>query len=104
MPEKSRDGAAAASRQAVSPAPPPPEPKTFLARWGIVLAGSLIVLAAMAVYGNIFSAPFVFDDGLSITENPTIHHLWSALVPPTTISGVMGRPLVNLSLAINYAI
>jgi Flp pilus assembly protein TadD len=52
--------------------------------------------------------PFLFDDLDSIvTGNPTIRRLWpvwQALSPPSRGLTVSARPLVNLSLAINYAI
>jgi protein O-mannosyl-transferase len=51
--------------------------------------------------------PFLFDDLESIvTDNPTIRHLWPVwrtLAPPNGLT-VSARPLVNLSLAVNYAI
>jgi tetratricopeptide (TPR) repeat protein len=65
------------------------------------------VLAGLAVYYNTFSAPFIFDDLPSISANPTIHHLTSigqVLSPPREGETVSGRPLLNLSLAINYAV
>ena len=68
-----------------------------------LLAAALIVGAGLAGYHAIFSAPFVFDDALIVANNPTIRHLGSALAPPHNGSTVEGRPLVNLSLAINYA-
>jgi tetratricopeptide (TPR) repeat protein len=76
--------------------------------WPIVLAGSLIALGVLAAYHNCFFTPFVFDDFPVIVENPTIRRLWpigDALSPPRA-SGmtVSGRPLVNLSLAVNYAL
>jgi hypothetical protein len=70
------------------------------------LAGVVIVLAALAVYYNSFSGPFIYDDVVSITENPTIRHLWPVgrvLSPPVHLP-VTGRPLLNLSLALNYAL
>ena len=79
----------------------------LVARWGIILAGSVIVLATWAAYANSFSAPFVFDDPRSIEQNPTIQHLsrlGEVLSPPATATGAAGRPVVNLSLAINYAL
>ena len=75
-------------------------------RWKIVLAGAVIVLAGLAAYHNSFSGPFVFDDPLSIVENPTIRPPWSLvdlLTPPAQVT-VGGRPLVNVTLAINYAL
>jgi tetratricopeptide (TPR) repeat protein len=73
------------------------------------LAGCVISLAALAVYANSFSGPFLFDDLSSTVDNPTIRHLWPPwvpLVPPHSHQGltVEGRPLLNLSLSVNYAI
>ena len=66
----------------------------------------LIILAAVAAYHNSFSGPFVFDDIAAIVDNPSIRHLWPithALAPPLSSAGANGRPMVNLSLAVNYA-
>jgi tetratricopeptide (TPR) repeat protein len=63
-----------------------------------------VVLAAFAAYHNSFSGPFIFDDKPVILENSTIRHLWSALLPPPGGMTVSGRPMLNLSLAINYAL
>lgn len=71
-------------------------------------AFSLLVLtaAALACYGNSLRVPFLFDDLDAIVENRTIRRLWpltEALSPPpgTTCSG---RPLLNASFAVNYAV
>jgi Tfp pilus assembly protein PilF len=72
-----------------------------------LLAAAVIVLAGLAAYRNCFSGPFVFDDGPTVQENATIRHLWpiwGPLHPPHNGSTAEGRPLVNLSLALNYAI
>jgi tetratricopeptide (TPR) repeat protein len=72
------------------------------------LAGAVIVSATLAVYHGIFSVPLLFDDFNGITLNPTIRHLWPPWevlrTPQGTGSATEGRPLANLSLAINYAI
>ena len=50
--------------------------------------------------------PFFFDDLVAITNNPTIRNLGriaDVLSPPNDGSGATGRPIVNLSLALNYA-
>lgn len=73
----------------------------------VLILGAVLALAALAAYRNSFSIPFFFDDGESIAENPTIRHLWppgEALSPPHGGTGVANRPIVNLSLAINFAI
>jgi tetratricopeptide (TPR) repeat protein len=67
----------------------------------------LVTLCAVA-YHNSFTGPFIFDDVRSIRDNPTIRHLWPiwrCLHPPHQHGlTVEGRPLINLSLAINYAL
>lgn len=72
-------------------------------------APAVIVAATLAAYARCFSVPFLFDDRPAIVEsNPTIRHLWPiwpALAPPTANGQTVGgRPLANLTLAINYAI
>ncbi len=68
----------------------------------------LLVAAVGAVYSNSFGGPFVFDDALSIVENPSIRQLWplTQVLSPPSGQGITveGRPLVNLSFALNYAI
>jgi tetratricopeptide (TPR) repeat protein len=67
----------------------------------------LIIAAGLAVYSNSFDGPFIFDDASSIRDNPTIRQLWPigpVLTPPGGGATVQGRPVVNLSLAINWAI
>jgi Flp pilus assembly protein TadD len=74
--------------------------------WFPFVAGGLLILAALAAYHNSFAGPFIFDDELWITKNPTIRHLWPVwpvLSPPPNLI-VSGRPVLNLSLAINYAL
>jgi tetratricopeptide (TPR) repeat protein len=73
----------------------------------VPLAAAVIALATLAAYANSFQGVFVFDDEPSIQENPTIRHLWPiwpALNPPRNGETVSGRPLLNLSFAINYAL
>ncbi len=86
-------------------APPAPSPTGEISPRGI---GALLVLAVLLAYGNSVSAPFVFDDHLSITENAAIRQLWPLGTPLSPPSGngltVEGRPILNLSLALNYAI
>jgi tetratricopeptide (TPR) repeat protein len=82
-------------------APPP-----SAARLRTPLAAGLIGLAGLAVYFRTWSDPFVFDDVASIVLNPTIRHLgrWpGALLTPGLGATVQGRPVLNLSFALNYA-
>ncbi|MBN1588100.1 MAG: tetratricopeptide repeat protein, partial [Pirellulales bacterium] len=67
----------------------------------------VIVAATVLAYCNTLGVPFLFDDAEAISRNPTIRQLWpigSALSPPNNGAPVDGRPLVNLSFAVNYAI
>jgi regulator of sirC expression with transglutaminase-like and TPR domain len=68
-------------------------------------ATGLLVVAVGAAYANSFHGPFVLDDIRSVVENQSIRDLGSAQVlaaPPEAIT-TAGRPVVNLSLAVNYA-
>jgi protein O-mannosyl-transferase len=68
------------------------------------LAGAGVLAAvAIAAYCRTFSDPLLFDDDTSVANNPSIRHLATSFWPPagTTVSG---RPILNFSLAINYAI
>src|SRR5262245_3610751 len=70
-------------------------------RW----AGAGIVLAGLIAYSNSLSGPFVLDDSLSIVSNSHIRGGSLAnLFTADRDSPVAGRPLVNLSFALNYAI
>ncbi len=81
--------------------PPTPTARRGLPVWG---AGLIIGGAAAVAYHNSFGVPFIFDDDLSIRDNPTIRSLVTAWAPPGQ-SGltVSGRPLLNFTLALNYA-
>ena len=83
-----------------------PHPTASLLTRG--LPGAVIVAAALVAYHNSFSGPFVLDDVAAIVGNPTIRHFWppgAVLSPPHDLGlPVNGRPVVNLSLALNYAL
>src|SRR5580700_4395442 len=79
----------------------------LVGRRSVALAAALIVVAGLLAYGDSLFGPFIFDDVASITDNPTIRHLSAmgdVLSPPPNGEGVSGRPLINLSLAVNYAV
>ena len=66
----------------------------------------IIVCSGLAVYWNSLGAPFLFDDDLSIVNNPQIRQLTdlARVLSPPRATPVAGRPLVNLSFAVNYAL
>jgi Flp pilus assembly protein TadD len=71
-------------------------------RWLFLAACCLTALA----YSNSFSVPFIFDDRDTIIANYALRSLWPGLglfgTSPDMTS--YGRPLIEFSLAINYAI
>jgi len=91
----------------------PPEPQTSLPGAGSAhrvaawLPAALIAALALAAYGNSFKVPFLFDDEASILENPTIRSVLPASDAPASpyAAGLTtsGRPIVRLTLALNYA-
>src|SRR5260221_691608 len=82
------------------------EQKAGGTRQSTLVLASLCVLAGLAAYANGLSGPLVMDDQASVLFNPQMRHLWplvDALAPPRN-SALYGRPLVNLSFAVNYAL
>ena len=65
---------------------------------------ALLVAAGVLTFWNSLSAPFVYDDASTVTNNSTIREWRTALSPPPHDTPVSGRPVVNLSLAVNYAV
>ena len=92
--------------QKAKPAPeanaPSPKEKRDASSWPW-WAGLLVIAAAGALaYSNSFEGPFIFDDR-EIATNTSIRRLWppwEAIFSPSNVS----RPIVGLSLAINYAV
>lgn len=73
--------------------------------WRGWLAVLVLSLAALYAYIGTFSVPFVFDDLWSIPMNSSIRGFDTALFPPNDEGQtVSGRPLLNLSFAVNHAI
>ncbi len=89
-----------------------PEPRfqlLFPETWPrAALAGAVLLLATLIAWHGTLGAPFVFDDLPGIVRNPSLRQWWppgDALLPAqATGTGVVGRPVVNLSLALNYAV
>lgn len=72
---------------------------------GRILGWALLCLVIAAAYANSISAPFVLDDLPNIVNNQALTEgfSWRALFPLLG-TGVASRPVVNLTLALNWAI
>jgi tetratricopeptide (TPR) repeat protein len=69
------------------------------------MAATILGVALLLAYSNSFRVPLIFDDTGSITENETIRSFSTAFLPGGNSGNtVSGRPVLNFSLAINYAI
>lgn len=69
----------------------------------VLLLAAALVLAGAWSYSTSFRGVLVLDDIRAIVLNESIRSLSSALVPPGERT-VSGRPVANLSLALNYAL
>ncbi|MEQ1909770.1 MAG: hypothetical protein ABMA15_13160, partial [Vicinamibacterales bacterium] len=72
------------------------------APWSVFWPAIAIVIVAVLTYANALGHPFVMDDTNAILENPTIHSLGSSVRGGPPQSPTAGRPLVNMSFAVNY--
>jgi hypothetical protein len=81
---------------------PPPNRR----RYANYLLPAVIVAAIAIAYGNTLHDPFIFDDGHTIVNNDHIRSLWPLSESMTTspLSELAGRPVVCLSLAVNYSL
>jgi tetratricopeptide (TPR) repeat protein len=75
-------------------------------RVSVWLGALVLAVAVVVAYANSLNGAFVFDDAPSIAGNPTIRHLGLAALVPPAGQGITvdGRPLLNASLALNYAL
>jgi len=82
------------------------QPSPMRSRLNSIIAAELIVFVALITYGNTLTGPFVFDDYSSIILNSTLHHPWNIAhwLSPSPELPVGGRPMLNLSFVLNYAI
>ena len=81
-----------------TPSTSPPAPSA--ARWPCALLAG----AGVLTYANALGHPFIFDDAGTVVDNPTIRAIGSSLLGGPAQTATAGRPLVNLSLALNYAL
>ncbi|HUK34480.1 MAG TPA: tetratricopeptide repeat protein, partial [Vicinamibacterales bacterium] len=74
-------------------------------RWRTAIGAGVIVGAGALAYANGLAGPFLLDDRLTVVENAQIRHLWplSQALFAARETPTAGRPLVNLSFAMNYA-
>jgi tetratricopeptide (TPR) repeat protein len=72
----------------------------------LLWALAILTVSAVLAYSNTFSVPFLFDDSINILENPSIRKLWPSWAPMQVpaFTGILGRPVINFSLALNYFI
>src|SRR5690606_30649245 len=86
----------------------PPPRSRWLEKRSSALAALLLLAAIALAYGGTLAAPFVYDDVLAIPQNESIRQLWplTDVLWPQVEGGltISGRPVLNLSLALNYAI
>ena len=71
-----------------------------------LVAAAVLVAAGALVYMNSFTAPFLFDGVVAIRDNPNIRSLWPIWDTVSAAPGVTvaGRPVLAVSLAVNYQI
>src|SRR5688572_10721926 len=100
------------ARRPSHPKPPPrrpPAPPADPARpsgRGLWLCAAAIVLLGTLAYANSLGGVFVIDDYITIVDNPDIRRVWSTSLLRSSWgeSSVLGRPLVAITFAINYAL
>src|SRR3954470_3407896 len=74
--------------------------------WHRAWAPLVLIAAAVLAYHNSFTGGFIFDDVVNVRNNFQLRHLWpiwQTMWGPLG-TGVAGRPVVQLSFAINYAL
>lgn len=96
------NGLLARQRPAPRPSIPAAAPSGARTPW---LAVVVLVAVGAAAYANALGGPLLLDDERTLRQNTSIQHLsrpGEVLHPPAQ-SPVTGRPIPNLTLAINYA-
>jgi tetratricopeptide (TPR) repeat protein len=72
--------------------------------WSVLTVAAVLMLAALGAYWNSFNVPLLLDDNFSISGNSSIRHpeqIGDVLSPSAGTTA--GRPLLNLTFALNYA-
>ena len=73
--------------------------------WPLLAVAVVLILAAAGAYWNSCNVPLLLDDRSAINDNSSIRHfgqIGDVLSPPPTVT-TAARPMLNLSLALNYA-
>ena len=85
---------------------PVPSPPPAASTNRVFLAAALLIIAALVAWRGSYDGPFVLDDAENIAGNPSIRHLkaWREVLSPPANTGFGGRPVLNLSFAVNYAL
>src|SRR5438876_11037889 len=65
-------------------------------------ACAAILIAGAIAYANSLRGPLIFDDHRTLRINESIRQIGTSLHPPTQ-TAVTGRPIANLTFAVNYA-
>ena len=67
---------------------------------------AIVIVAGILTYANSLSGPFILDDQSTIVDNRQIREWWSpsSVLVPESDTAIAGRPIVNLTFAVNYAI
>jgi protein O-mannosyl-transferase len=83
-------------------------PTTSPSRKHLLACSLVIIIALTLTYATSFQGPFLFDDNSSIKDNPSIRH-FSHLTEIFSLHEdggltVSGRPVLNASLALSYAL
>ena len=71
-----------------------------------IAAVAALIVALLLCYSNSLHAPFLQDDAVTILRNPSIEHLLpiGPVLDPPGAALSAGRPLLNLSYAVDYRI
>ena len=64
----------------------------------------ILLIAGAAIYSNSLSSPFIFDDTVSVVANSSIREWTRGVLFAGRETPTAGRPLVNVSMALNYAV
>ena len=97
--KRQKPGQTVAANPGASPTLHPP-------RWAVPLALALLAAAAAWAYAPSFRGVFALDDVRALVRNESIRSLWPPTGPlsPPGRSTVAGRPIANLSFAVNHAV